>query len=85
MKNVTVSLPDDVYRAARIKAAERDTSLSALVKGFLEQLATEESDFERRRRMQHEVMASIGEFRAGDRQTRDELYRPARGGRRKRR
>jgi hypothetical protein len=31
VKNVTVSLPAQVYRRARIKAAERDTSLSALV------------------------------------------------------
>jgi plasmid stability protein len=36
VKNVTVSLPDDVYRWARIKAAERDTSLSALVREFLD-------------------------------------------------
>ncbi len=31
MKNITVSVPDDVYRNARVAAAQRDTSVSALV------------------------------------------------------
>lgn len=35
MKNITISVDDDLYRQARIKAAEQDTSVSALVKGFL--------------------------------------------------
>jgi len=35
MKNITVSVDDETYRRARIKAAERETSLSALVKQFL--------------------------------------------------
>lgn len=38
MKNITISLDDDVYRQARIKAAEQDTSVSALVKRYLVQL-----------------------------------------------
>lgn len=74
MKNITVSLPDEVYRRARRKAAERDTSVSALVRRFLEEIAIEESDFERRKRLQSEVIASIKEFRAGDRLTRDEVH-----------
>jgi predicted CopG family antitoxin len=36
MRNITVTVPDDVYRRARIWAAERDTSLSAVVKYLLE-------------------------------------------------
>lgn len=74
MKNVTVSLPDEVYRKARLKAAERDTSVSALVRDLLTEIATEESDFERRKRLQDEVIASIKEFRAGDRLTREEVH-----------
>ena len=35
VKNITVTVDDETYRQARIKAAERDTSVSALVKGFL--------------------------------------------------
>jgi predicted CopG family antitoxin len=36
MRNITVTIPDDVYRRARIWAAERDTSVSAVVKYLLE-------------------------------------------------
>lgn len=74
MKNVTVSLPDEVYRRARIKAAERDTSLSALVREFLMSLGDEESETERRKRLQAEVVSSIKRFSAGDRLSRDELH-----------
>jgi plasmid stability protein len=74
MKNITVSLPDGIYRRARVKAAERDTSVSALVREFLTSLSEEESDFERRKRLQAEVIASIRDFRAGDRMTREEAH-----------
>jgi plasmid stability protein len=74
MKNITVSLPDGIYRRARVKAAERDTSVSALVREFLTGLSEEESDFERRKRLQAEVIASIRDFRAGDRMTREEAH-----------
>lgn len=74
MKNITVSLPDEVYRRARIRAAERDTSVSALVREFLSGLGTEETDFERRKRLQKEVLATIRSFRAGDRLTRQQVH-----------
>ena len=32
VKNITVTVDDETYRRARMKAAERDTSVSALVK-----------------------------------------------------
>lgn len=38
MRNITVTIPEDAYRRARIWAAERDTSLSAVVKYLLETL-----------------------------------------------
>lgn len=74
MKNITVSLPDEVYRRSRMKAAERDTSVSALVRDFLMSLANEESEFERRKRLQTEVLRSIRSFRAGDRLTREATH-----------
>jgi hypothetical protein len=40
MKNVTVSITEESYRKARIFAAERDTSLSAMVEFLLENLPT---------------------------------------------
>jgi hypothetical protein len=74
MRNVTVSLPDEVYRRARIKAAERDTSVSALVREFLLGLGQDSSDFERRKRLQGKILASVAGFRAGDRLTRERLH-----------
>ncbi|MFM2100109.1 MAG: hypothetical protein RLZZ366_1648 [Pseudomonadota bacterium] len=39
VKNVTIALDDEVHRLARIRAAEMGTSLSALVKDYLNGLA----------------------------------------------
>ena len=39
MKNVTIALDDEIHRQARIRAAELGTSLSALVKDYLNGLA----------------------------------------------
>jgi len=39
MKNVTIALDDETHRLARIHAAEQGTSLSALVKTYLQALA----------------------------------------------
>jgi hypothetical protein len=75
VKNVTVSLPDEVYRKARVKAAERNTSLSAMVKQFLESLAEDEGEFKRLERLQQDSYAQIERFQANSRLTREELYR----------
>lgn len=74
MKNLTVSVPDDVYREARVAAARKDTSVSALVVAYLEQLSGHATEFVRLERLQHEVQAEIGQFRAADRIGRDELH-----------
>jgi hypothetical protein len=75
VRNITVSLPDEVYRKARIKAAERNTSLSAMVKQFLESLAEDEGEFKKLERLQEESYDEIERFRASHRLTREELYR----------
>ena len=74
MKNITVSVPDDVYRRARIRAAEKGTSVSALVRDQLEKIAVEVSEFERLKRLQDQVIDSIHEFSAADRMSRDEVH-----------
>jgi hypothetical protein len=74
MKNLTVSLDDETYRRARMIAAERDTSVSALVKRFLVELTAGESEFERLKRLEREARERIVHFSASDRLTRDELY-----------
>jgi hypothetical protein len=74
MKNLTVSLDDETYRRARMIAAERDTSVSALVKRFLVELTSGETEFERLKRLEQEARAKVADFRASDRLSRDELY-----------
>ena len=67
-------MPDDVYRRARIRAAEKGTSVSALVRDQLEKIAVEVSEFERLKRLQDQVIDSIHEFSAADRMSRDEVH-----------
>ena len=74
MANVTVSLPEDVYRRARIRAAEQNTSVSAMVRQILIDVGTAETDFERRRRLQDQVLDSLGHFSASHRLTRDQVH-----------
>ena len=90
MKDITVSVDDETYRLSYIKAEEAGTSVSALVRAYLQQLANgsysqrpmipavSEEEFERLRRLQDEVVAKIQasgvQFSAADRLPRDELY-----------
>ena len=74
MKNITVSVPDDVYRNARVAAAQRDSSVSALVVAYLERLSGRMDEFARLEALQHEVQAEIGRFRAVDQLGRDEVH-----------
>ena len=74
MKNITVSVDDETYRSARIKAAERDTSVSALVRQFLTDLAAGESDSKRLLRQERDLRARVSNFSASDRLSRDKLY-----------
>jgi uncharacterized protein YdaU (DUF1376 family) len=74
VKNITVSLDDETYRRARMIAAERDTSVSALVKRFLVELVADESDNERLKREERALRERIATFRASDRLSRDALH-----------
>ena len=74
MKSITLSVPDDVYRAARIRAAERGVSLSALVTSYLRALSAGRQEFGRLYAQQQRVQKKIAHFRAADRLSRDELH-----------
>jgi len=65
----------EIYRKARIKAAERDTSMSALAKHFLTELAADESDIERLKREERALRERIATFRAADRMPREDVHR----------
>jgi hypothetical protein len=74
MKNITVTVPDDVYRNARIRAAERGTSVSALVGEYLRSLSEREAEFSRLEDQQKHLQREIQRFRARDRVDRDQLH-----------
>jgi plasmid stability protein len=74
MKNITVTVPDDVYRTARIRAAERGTSVSALVGEYLRSLSGRGAEFSRLEALQEQVQREIKRFRARDRLGRDQLH-----------
>src|ERR1700730_12123431 len=75
MKNITVSLDEATYRRARMIAAQRDTSVSSLVKRFLLELGSGESEAERLKRQERESRERITDFHASDRLSRDDVHR----------
>jgi plasmid stability protein len=72
--NITVSVPEDVYRAARIRAAERGSSVSALVAEYLRSLSEREGEFARLEAQQHRVQSQIDRFSARSRLDREEVH-----------
>lgn len=74
MKNITVSLDDETYRRARVAAAQRDTSVSALVKRYLIELASGESESERLKAEERRLRGQVTRFRAANRLSRDEVH-----------
>jgi hypothetical protein len=74
MKNITVSIDDDTYRRARIKAAEMDTSVSAMVKKYLVEVTSADTEFERLKKLEAEIREKMTGFRGSDRLSREELY-----------
>jgi len=75
VKNITVTVDDETYRRARMKAAERDTSVSALVARFLTELAAGETDTERLKLEERALRERIRSFRAADRLPRGDVHR----------
>jgi hypothetical protein len=74
VKNITVSLNEQTYRHARIVAAERGTSVSALVKQFLDGLAKGGDENERLKQAERALREGITRFRAADRLPRDDIH-----------
>ena len=78
MKNITVSVDDEIYHSSRIRAAELKTSVSAMVKKFLREVVLEDSPFDKLARqevpLRQRIKSRAATFRAGDRLTRDEAH-----------
>jgi plasmid stability protein len=76
--NITVSVPADVYRAARIRAAERGSSVSALVAEYLRSLSDREAEFARLEAQRKRIQSQIDpHFSASDRLSREEIHERA--------
>lgn len=78
MKNITVSVDEETYHRARIRAAELRTSVSAMVRKMLVDVAGEETDFERSHRRERELRERLKDrpqpFVASERSSRDEAH-----------
>ena len=90
MKNITISIDENTHRQACIKATELGTSVSTLVRSYLNRLVTEsiekpvandhdtETPLERRRRLLKEAVESItangGGLRMSENLPREALY-----------
>jgi hypothetical protein len=74
VKNVTITLDEAILRDARRIAAERSTSLNALIREFLERLTRRESDA-RRARSRIEELCRASTAEVGERAwSRDDLH-----------
>jgi hypothetical protein len=60
--NITLTLDDEVVKEVRKIAVERDTTLTGLVRAYLEQLAAENGKTGRKRRELEALQRSFKEF-----------------------
>jgi hypothetical protein len=80
MKNITLKIDDQTYRKARLLAAEKGTSISAMVREILVRETMEKDDREARRIEALEELFREADARATPRQsplvplTREEIY-----------
>ena len=59
MKNITVKIDEETYRQARLEAAKRETSVSALVREYLQKLTNEEAVLERKYKERREALEKL--------------------------
>ncbi len=80
MKNITLKIDDETYRKARMRAASEGTSISAMVRDFLNQQTDAELERENRRITALDELYRIAEARGETRTTplkaltREEIY-----------
>jgi hypothetical protein len=61
--NITLSLDDELIKKVRKIAVERDTTLTGIVRDYLEQLAVEDAASGRRRREREALERTFERFR----------------------
>jgi len=75
--NLTISLEDDLVEKVTQIAVERDTTLTGMVREYLESVAAESADSDRKRRERELLHETFRKFRGklGKKTwTRDDLY-----------
>jgi hypothetical protein len=75
MSNITVSIDEQTYRAARIVAAQRNSTVSSLVRDYLNTLINESTQPDTRKNALFEALDKAGPFKAGERLSRSESHR----------
>lgn len=74
MKNITLAVDEKTLDAVRIYAAERNTTVNAIVRAELERIASQEDRTARARRRLKELMEKSTAEMGPITWTRDELY-----------
>lgn len=75
MKNITLAVEDDVLDRARVVAAERRTTVNAMVREFLTEIATRDDRLDQARRdLLKLIDNSTGDMGPDWRWNRDEIY-----------
>jgi hypothetical protein len=74
MKNITLSVDEETYRLARVAAAERNTTVSALVRGYLRTLCRPERSEPDPAQALFFALDRARGYRAADRLTREEAH-----------
>jgi len=70
-RNLTLSLPEELIRSAKVLAAKRGTSLSAMVRDSLERLVGSQDEYQA---AAERILARGGLFRSTRKVSREELY-----------
>ncbi|MGH3561128.1 MAG: DUF6364 family protein [Mycobacterium sp.] len=74
-KNITLSMPEELVRRAKVLAAQRDMSVSSLVARLLEQLVGELRDYDEVWELERQMMrAGLGKQVGPITWSRDELH-----------
>lgn len=72
--NITIKLDKELLREARILAAEKDTSISAIVAGELEEAVRKRKDYERAKKRALAILHEGRELNWERPRSRDELH-----------
>jgi Family of unknown function (DUF6364) len=75
MSNITVTVDEQTYRAARIVAAQRNATVSSLVRDYLNTLVNESTQPDTRTKALFEALDKAGPYKASERLPRSATHR----------